>query len=229
MLKLPGFVIEQRARFAQGIYGESSWAKVHIMGIGALLATGKRTVSAVLRVMGLSQERTDPKYQQVLSRAAWTGLEVSQILLGLLQKTFSKAREPLGFGIDETNERRRGEKIAAKGIYRDPVRSSQAHFVKASGLRWISVMLLTTIPWALPFVTVLAPSERYEEARGRKLKKITDWARQVVFQVRRWLAEQAMIIVGESSYAARDFLNACQPLNKPVTVNDTATLGYSLI
>jgi len=52
--------------------------KVHIMGIGALLATGNETVSAVLRVMGLSQERTDPKYQQVLSRAAWTGLEVSR-------------------------------------------------------------------------------------------------------------------------------------------------------
>ena len=103
---------------------------------------------AVLQVMGLSQERNYPKYHQVLSRAAWSGLEVSQILLGLLLKTFTKPDEPLGFGIDETIERRRGEKIAAKGIYRDPVRSSQAHFVKASGLRWISVILLTTIPWA---------------------------------------------------------------------------------
>jgi hypothetical protein len=35
-------------------------------------------------------------------------------------------------GIDEHIERRRGDKIAARGIYRDPVRSSQSHFVKTS-------------------------------------------------------------------------------------------------
>jgi hypothetical protein len=52
------------------------------------------------------------------------------------------------FGIDETIERRWGKKIATRGIYRDPVRSSESHFVKASGLRWISLMLLTPIPWA---------------------------------------------------------------------------------
>jgi hypothetical protein len=50
--------------------------------------------------------------------------------------------------IDDTIERRRGKRITAKGIYRDPARSSDAHFVKASGLRWVSLMLLAPIPWA---------------------------------------------------------------------------------
>ena len=53
-------------------------------------------------------------------------------------------------GIDETIERRRGRQIAARGVYRDPVRSSKEFFVKTNGLRWISLMLLTPIPWALP-------------------------------------------------------------------------------
>jgi hypothetical protein len=233
MLKLPRFVIEQLDPFAQAIYGESTWAKVHILVIGAILATGKRTVSALLRVMGLSQERNFPKYHQVLSRASWSGLEVSFILLRLLLKTFARPSEPLVFGIDETIERRRGEKLKAKGIYRDPVRSSKAHFVKASGLRWISVMWLTSIPWAqriwaLPFLTVLAPSERYYETRGRKLKKITDWARQLVFQVRRWLPTQSIIIVGDNTYAALDFLSACQTLNNPVTVITRLRLDAAL-
>jgi hypothetical protein len=233
MLKLPGFVIEQLEPFAQAIYGESTWAKVQILVVGAILATGKRTVSAVLRVMGLSQERNYPKYHQVLSRASWSGLAVSLILLRLLLKTFAKVGEPLVFGIDETIERRRGEKIKAKGIYRDPVRSSKEHFVKASGLRWISLMGLTDIPWAqriwaLPFLTVLAPSERYYEARGRKLKKITDWARQMVFQLRRWLPAQAIIIVGDNTYAALDFLSACQTLNNPVTVITRLRLDAAL-
>ena len=59
-------------------------------------------------------------------------------------------------GLDDTLERRWGKRIAARGIYRDPVRSSQAHVVKTSGLRWLSLMLLVPIPWAqqvwaLPF------------------------------------------------------------------------------
>ena len=76
-------------------------------------------------------------------------------------------------GLDDTIERRRGAKIRAKGIYRDPVRSSHSHFVKASGLRWLSLMLLTEIPWAksvwaLPFLTTLCPSERYYQEQGRE-------------------------------------------------------------
>ena len=72
---------------------------------------------------------------------------------------------PVVLGVDDTIARRRGKRIRAKGIYRDPVRSSKDHFVKASGLRWLSLMLLAPIPWAkrvwaLPFLTALAPSER---------------------------------------------------------------------
>src|SRR5512141_1918466 len=220
MLNLPLWMITVLNEFAPVIYGISTWYKVEVLVTGAILATGRRTVSAVLRVMGLGQERNYPKYHQVLSRAVWSGLEVSVVLLRLLLKTFDPGGR-LVLGIDETIERRRGDKIAAKGISRDPVRSSKSHFVKASGLRWISVMWLTPIPgaqriWALPFLTALAPSERYYQQRRRKVKTITDWARQLVFRLRRWLPNQALVIVGDSAYAALDFLNACQMLKQPV-------------
>jgi hypothetical protein len=218
--------------FAPAIYGVSTWYKVEVLVTGAILATGKRTVSAVLRVMGLSQERNYAMYHHVLSRAVWSGLEVSAILLRLLIKTFDSGG-PLVFGIDETLERRRGEKIAAKGVYRDAVRSSTSHFVKASGLRWVSVMWLTRIPfaervWALPFLTALAPSERYYTERGRLPKTLTDWARQLVCQVRRWLPERALIFVADSGYAALDFLHACQSLPQPVTVITRLRLDAAL-
>jgi hypothetical protein len=218
--------------FAPAIYGMSTWYKVEVLVTGAILTTGKRTVSAVLRVMGLSADRNYAKYHHVLSRAVWSGLEVSAILLRVLIRTFDRGG-PLVFGIDETIERRRGDKIAAKGIYRDGVRSSKSHFVKASGLRWMSVMWLTRIPfaqriWALPFLTALAPSERYYEGRGRQPKTLTDWARQLVYQVRRWLPERALIFVADSSYAALDFLHACQALSKPVTVITRLRLDAAL-
>ena len=93
-------------------------------------------------------------------------------LLWLLIRYVDLGDGPLVFGMDETLERRRGKEIKAKGIYRDAVRSSGSHFVKASGLRWISLMWLTPIPWAgrtwaLPVLTALAPSERYYQKLGR--------------------------------------------------------------
>ena len=135
--------------------------------VGAILAPGKRTVTAVLRVMGLSDDRHFQNYHRVLNRAVWSSLDVSHQLLELLVSTFA-VTGPIVMGLDDTIERRRGAKIKAKGIYRDPVRSSHSHMVKASGLRWLSLMLLAPIPWAqhvwaLPFLTVLAPSERYYE------------------------------------------------------------------
>src|SRR5260370_41475108 len=176
MLNLPIWMITIVSEFAPVFYGQTTWYKVEVLVAGAILATGKRTVTAVLRVMGLSGERNYAMYHHVLSRAVWSGLEVSAILLRLLVKTFDSGGA-LVFGVDETIERRRGEKIAAKGIYRDPVRSSKSHFAKASGLRWVSLMWLTEIPWAqrlwaLPFLTVLAPSERYFDQCVRKANSV---------------------------------------------------------
>ena len=123
---------------------------------------------------------------------------------------------------DETLERRWGEKIEALGVYRDPVRSSHGHFVKAKGLRWVSLMLLAEVPWArrvwaLPFLTVLAPSRRYHAARGRRHKTITDWARQMLCRLRRWLPDRDLVVVGDSTYATLKLLAACQQMTPPVT------------
>jgi hypothetical protein len=137
---------------------------------------------------------------------------MARCLLRLLVNAFVPAG-PIIIGLDDTLERRWGAKIKARGIYRDPVRSSHGHFVKASGLRWLSVMLLPPIPWAgrvwgLPFLTVLAPSERYARLRQHRHKKLTDWARQTLLQTARWLPGRQIVVVSDSSYAVIDLLNA---------------------
>lgn len=126
MLNLPSWMMMLLTEFAPVIYGQTTWYKVGIMVAGAILTTGKRTVSAVLRVTGLGQERNYPKYHHVLNRAVWSSLKASAILLRLLLNAFDRGG-PLVFWINETIERRRGEHIAAKGIYRDPVRSNKSH------------------------------------------------------------------------------------------------------
>src|SRR6188768_2122337 len=188
---LPPEIVRVLRVFEDG-FSERVWDWVQVLVIGAILTPGQRTVAAVLRVMGLSDERQYQNYHRVLNRARWSSRELSRRLLLVLVETLVSVDEPVVIGLDETIERRRGAKIAAKGIYRDPVRSSKSHFVKTSGLRWISVHLLAPIPWAnrswaLPFLTVLAPSERSNAQRGRRHKTLVVWGRQVIRQLRRWL------------------------------------------
>jgi len=120
-------------------------------------------------------------------------------------------RGRLLFGLDDTIERRWGPKIRARGIYRDPVRSSRSHFVKTSGLRWLSLMLLVRVPWAqriwaLPLLSCLAPSERFYADRKRQPKTLLDWARQQCFQLRRWLPDRDLTLVVDGAFAALEFL-----------------------
>lgn len=209
-MDLPTKIIQVLRSF-EGVFSERVWEWAKVLLIGAVLAPGERTVASILRVMGRSNDKQFQNYHRVLNRARWSSRVVSRIVLVLLVDLFVPATAPIVVGIDETIERRRGSKIAARGIYRDPVRSSQEFFVKTSGLRWICLMLLTPIPWAqrvwaLPFLTVLAPSARYHEQHGKKQKTITDWARQMIRQLHRWLPERALVIVADGSYAVVEFL-----------------------
>ncbi len=173
--------------------------------------------------VGLSSAGNFAKFHHVLNRATWSARKLSQLLLALLLQHFDYGDETLVFGIDETIERRWGRRIKARGLYRDAVRSSGGHFVKASGLRWISLMWLVHIPWAirvwaLPVFTLLAPSQRYYADKARAHKTVLDWARQMVFQLRRWLPSRKLVLVADNSYAALEFLHACQSLSEPVAV-----------
>ena len=160
------------------LFLKRSWRHAEVLLTGAILAPGTRTVASVLRIAGLARERRFVNYHRVLNRAAWCPRAGARLLLALLVAAFAPPGSVV-LGVDDMIERRRGKRIMDKGIYRNPVRSSHGHFVKASGLRWLSLMLLAPVPWAgriwaLPFLTTLAPSERYCQQRGRRHKKLTD-------------------------------------------------------
>jgi hypothetical protein len=211
MRALPCTVRSVLAPFAP-LFSARVFRHAVLLVIGTLLAPGRRTVTAALRVLGLDASTTFQNYHRVLSRARWSAHRAAQVLLHQLVETFAP-EGPLVFALDDTIERRWGRRIKARGIYRDPVRSSHGHFVKASGLRWLSLMLLVPIPWAgrvwaLPFLTALCPSERYARQSGRRHKTLLDWARQMVLQLRRWLPERAIILVGDNTYAALEWLDS---------------------
>ena len=146
MLPLPETIITLLVPFAP-LFTRPVWGHAQVLLIGALLCRGPRTVAAVLRVMGLVEEKRFEKYHRVLSRARWSGLQGAKILLGMLIGLLPPGW-PVWVGVDETIERRQGRKIKAKGRYRDAVRSTKKVVVKCYGLKWISMMLLVPLPWS---------------------------------------------------------------------------------
>jgi hypothetical protein len=145
-----------------------------------------------------------------LNRAVWSSLEGSRLLLHLLVHTLAPTG-PWVMGLDDTIERRRGAQIRATGMYRDPVRSSHSHVVKASGLRWFSLMRLVPLPWvtrvwALPVLTVLAPSARDHQERRQRHQKLTDGARHMRLMVRRWVPERSLVLVPDRRFAVMTWL-----------------------
>ena len=222
MLTLPPTIMTVLMPFTQA-FSTRTWDWAQVLLIGAILAPGKRTVTAALRVLGLKDDKQYQNYHRVLNRAKWSGLQVSQILSGILVTTFVSVGIPIVLGADETLERRRGTKIKAKGIFRDAVRSSHKYTNYSSGLRWVSMMLLVSVPWsdrvwALPFLTVLAPSPKTNEANGHRHKTRIDWVGQMVGVVRRWLRQRELVLVVDGGMAAVKLGLRCAGYVQPVTL-----------
>jgi hypothetical protein len=214
------------------LFCEPVFRRALTLVVGAILTPGRHTITNALRVLGRQHTPHFQNFHRVLNRARWSSRKAARILLAHLVRVFAPDGAVL-LGIDETLERRQGEQIAARGVYRDAARSSRAYLNKAGGLRWVSLMLLAWVPWAgrvwaLPFLTVLAPSERYHQERGLRHKTLADWARQLIIQVRRWLPDRLLVVVADSTYAVLTLLAACQQLRPAVVLITRLRLDAAL-
>jgi hypothetical protein len=165
-------------------FTQPTWEKVQVLFTGTILARGRRTVTAALRATGHEQDPRFSRFHAVFSRARWSALELARRLLLLLVQAFAP-EGGLTLAIDETLERRRGAKITKRGYHRDPIASSKAQNVVASGLRWMVLALVVPVPWnrhrwALPFLSRLAPAAKLDAAQGRRHKTPCTHARQMI-------------------------------------------------
>ena len=208
---LPPEIVTALAPFAP-LFSDRVWAKAQLLAVGALLVNGRRTVASALRIMGQAGERHFTNYHRVLNRDAWSCLAAGQVLLGLILAVLPKDA-PLVLAADDTIERRNGRRIAAKGCYRDPVRSSVKHPIRCFGLKWVCLAVLVPVPWggrpwALPLLTALSWPAGKGPRRGHKSS--IDWARQLILQVRRWVPERELILVTDGGFAAVELASDCR-------------------
>ncbi len=199
------------------VFTRPTFAHACTLVAGTILAVGARTVTAALRAVGLADAPQFTTYHRVLNRARWSPLRLSRLLLGLLVVTFLPADAPLVLLVDETLERRRGRKIAWKGYFRDPVRSTPSQPVTTPGLRWLCVALLVPVPWsrrpwALPFLTVPALAPATSTKLGKPHRTVVERTQLLVRLVRRWQPDRDIVLVGDGTYAAVPLGHTCRQL-----------------
>lgn len=194
------------------LFSRVSWFTASELLLGAILCTGNRTVSGILRTLGLGDKKGFSKYHRILNHLDWPLKRGSEILLKMLLKLTSSERPVIL--IDETLERRWGKKIQAKGYYRDAVRSSKSQVVKTSGLKWLVMAFsfrfkFSPRAFALPFFTVLEPSEKFAKAKGKRHKTTLNWSIQMVKQLVRWVPAVPFILVGDGGFACAELAWVC--------------------
>lgn len=194
-----------------------TFQKAQVLVYGGILAPGKRTVSATLRVLGLEHTSNFGKYHRVLNQASWSPLQLSRILLGLLLAAFVPTGARIVILVDETLERRAGKKIVYKGWFRDAVRSTAGKVVTTLGIRWLCLCLLVSVPWsqrpwALPFLAVPVLSEKTCKKRKKRHVTGVKWTAFLLGRIRAWYPDLDIVLVGDGGFAAIALVAACQSL-----------------
>ncbi len=211
---LPGAIIPVLGHFAPA-FTQPTYPKALVLVVGTILAKGRRTVTSALCAVGKEQESGWARYHQVLNRARWSGLAVSQLLLGLLVATFAPVGASVTIAVDETLERRWGPQIRKRGHWRDSLASSRQMQVSASGLRWLVLAMVLNVPWtpyamALPFLSVLLTTPKVSERLGKRHKTVAQVTGQTVAWLRRSLPGRPLHLVGDGAYAVIKLGLLCQ-------------------
>ena len=188
---------------------------VLVLVSGTILASGRRTVTAALRAVGLGDERRFTTYHRVLNRGVWSALVLSRLLLDLLVRTFLAPDAPIELVVDGTLERRRGRKLAWKGRFHDAARSQSGHVVTSDGIHWVCVTLLAPVPWcrrrwALPFLTIPTFTPATSAKLGKPHRTALERTEVLVRLIRRWQPHRTIQIVGDSGFAVVRLAQACR-------------------
>jgi DDE superfamily endonuclease len=221
MTNLPVAILHVFAMFAP-LFSRPVYRNGLKLFVGHILCKGRRTIADILRSLNLTNIKNFSKFHWVLNGAKWNCLKGSKILFLNLLK-FIPSNEEIVFNLDSTVERRKGPKIQGLGRHRDAARSSKSNKVLSIGINWlvsaISVQLpFTSVKWSLPFLSILMPPEKplrssknnKDLSKKSKHKKMTKWASQIAFVVRRWAGKSRQItIIADSAFACFKMAYAC--------------------
>lgn len=184
----------------------ATFARARLLGVAAILTTGRRTVSNLLRTVAGLTEGDPSSYHRVLSLAQWSGLSLAALLTRFLLRPFWPRGRVRLLG-DDTVTEHPGRKVHGKARHRDPVRSSHSYTAWRWGHKWVVLAVLVrfpfaTRPWALPVLVALYRSPQGNAKRGRPHKTPAQWMHVLLRVLLRWFPDREFVFAGDQTYGS---------------------------
>lgn len=220
MPNLPNSMITVLSIFLP-LFSLPSYNNFILLFYGHALCKGRRTITELLKRIGLRHVKNFSKYHDFFRKAKWSSLKGAQILF---LRLVTLVPGEILVSIDSTVERRKGPKIKGLGIQRDAVRSTKSRKVLVPGLNWLVCAIHIKFPWcnnrswALPFLSILMPPEKplstsinkNDKRKTKKHKTMTEWTCQVVMLLRRWIGPSKKITIAvDNAFATYALANKC--------------------
>lgn len=189
-------------------FTEPTFRRVTVLVLAAILTTGRRTVSNLLRrVRGLTQG-DDSSYHRVLSQAKWQGLRLAALLARFVLRHFWP-RGRIRLVGDDTVDEHRGKKVHGKARHRDPVRSSHSYTTYRYGHKWVVLAILVQFPfaqrpWSIPVLVALYRSKEDNRRRRRKHKTPAELMQLLLRILLRWFPDREFIFAGDQGYGGHE-------------------------
>jgi hypothetical protein len=192
----------------QPAFSSAVFARAHLLAVAAILTTGRRTVSNLLRTVGHLAQGAPSSYHRVLSEARWSGLRLAALLTRFLLRRFWPAGIITLVG-DDTVTEHPGRKVHGKARHRDPVRSSHSYTAWRWGHKWVVLAVLVRFPfaqrpWALPVLVALYRSEQDNRKRGRPHRTPADLMQVLLRLLIRWFPGRSFRFAGDAGYGSHD-------------------------
>jgi hypothetical protein len=190
-----------------------TFQRILFLSVGAILAMGRRTVTAVLWTMRGVVRGHSSTYHRVFSRAPWSLWPLAKVLASAILHMIP-ANEPVLVPMDDTTAQHRGKHVYGKGCHHDAVRSSHTHLVWRWGHRWVVLAISVKLPftwrrWALPVLVALYRPKELDLAEGRRHKTAPELARQLMAALIHWFPERKFVFLGDGGYASHELARFC--------------------
>lgn len=203
------------------VFSAPVWRNAQFLFLGAILARESRTITAILRILGASQEPKFHKFHWALSNAKWSALKAGKILFNLINQIVPFDKD-LVIALDETLQKRNGIMLKKLGFY---MKSSKKEKGLTFGLKWLCAAVIVKFPWskrswALPVLLALTqPRKVLESSRNKfdqkrkeknRYKPFTKYTIQIIQLLAKWsLGIRSLIFVADGAFNTFEIAFTC--------------------
>jgi hypothetical protein len=189
-------------------FSQPTFARAQLLAVAAILTTGRRTISNLLRTLGHLAAGAPSSYHRVLSEARFSGLRLACLLTRFLLRRFWPAGVITLVG-DDTVSAHPGRKVYGKARHRDPVRSSHSYTAWRWGHKWVVLAVLVRLPfahrpWALPVLVALYRSKQDNQKRRRPHKTPAELMQVLLRLMLRWFPDRSFRFAGDAGFGSHD-------------------------